>query len=151
MWPFVTPDQTYNPERNFEQATMNRSELEILLSLVLAAAGAVNLSDKMTLLNEQGLFLARKVVSAESGEAARPIDLFSAARPARFLQKLKSGWRVLLVNWGETAEQVSFDLTAHGVRAASATDFWAEKPVSISSGRLEFELAPHSCKLIELN
>ena len=151
MWPFVTPDQTYNPERNFEQATMNRSELEILLSLVLAAAGAVNLSDKMTLLNEQGLFLARKVVSAESGEAARPLDLFSAARPARFLQKLKSGWRVLLVNWGETAEQVSFDLAAHGVRAASATDFWAEKPVSISSGRLEFELAPHSCKLIELN
>lgn len=151
MWPFVTPDQTYNPERNFEQATMNRSELEILLSLVLAAAGAVNLSDKMPLLNEQGLFLARKVVSAESGEAARPLDLFSAARPARFLQKLKSGWRVLLVNWGETAEQVSFDLAAHGVRAASATDFWAEKPVSISSGRLEFELAPHSCKLIELN
>lgn len=150
MLPFITPDDAYDPERDFQLASMTRSELEILLSVVLAAAGAVNLSDKMTLLNEEGLFLARKVVSAESGEAARPLDLFRSNRPGRYLQKLKSGWRVLLINWEETAQTMSLDLSAHGVNASSATDFWNEKPVAWSSGKLEFELAPHSCKLIEL-
>ena len=150
MWPFVTPEDGYDPSREFKLASMDRAGLEVLLSVVLAAAGAVNLSDKMTLLNDEGLYLARKVVSAESGEAARPLDLFSSDRPARYLQKLKSGWRVLLINWSDAARTMSFDLAAHGVCASSATDFWSEKPVAVGSGKLEFELAPRSCKLIEL-
>lgn len=150
MWPFVTPEDRYDPEREFKLASMDRAGLEVLLSVVLAAAGAVNLSDKMTLLNDEGLYLARKVVSAESGEAARPLDLFSSDRPARYLQKLKSGWRVLLINWSDAARTMSFDLAAYGISASSATDFWSEKPVAADSGKLEFELAPRSCKLIEV-
>ena len=150
MWPFVEPSDRNLPSRNYKLATMTISELEVLLSMVLAAGGAVNLSDKMTVLNEKGLFLARKVVSAESGEAARPLDLFRTDRPTQFLQKLKAGWRVLLVNWGETPETFFFDPAAHGVNAASAVDFWREEPVSLDSGKLVFELAPRSCRLIEL-
>ena len=104
----------------------------------------------MTLLNEKGLFLARKVVSAESGEAARPLDLFRSDRPTQYLQKLKSSWRVLLINWENTAKTVSFDPAAYGIHPVSATDFWKEEAVELHSGKLEFELAPHSCRLIEL-
>ena len=150
MWPFVNPEDGEKAFGKFQLASMNVSELEVLLSVVLAAGGAVNLSDKMTLLNEKGLFLARKVVSAESGEAARPLDLFRSDRPTQYLQKLKSSWRVLLINWENTAKTVSFDPAAYGIHPVSATDFWKEEAVELHSGKLEFELAPHSCRLIEL-
>ena len=60
---------------------IRRPQMEVLLSIALAAGGAVNLSDRMSRLNESGLDLARRTVAAESGEAAIPLDLFASEIP----------------------------------------------------------------------
>lgn len=133
-------DQFY--ERRFDSAKM--SEIEVLLSITLMTGGAVNLSDDLTLLNEAGLDLARKVVSAESGSAAIPVDLFVSKMPSRWVQQLSRGKRVLVINWGDEAAEFSLDFA--GVMPDKVSDFWRGKLISRPERII---LAPHSCLLLE--
>ena len=130
-------------------ATATKSEVEILLGVVLMAAGAVNLSDDMTKLNAAGLELARKVVSAPSGEAARPLDLFSCEYPSLWLQQVGRGRRLMAVNWEEAPKKVRLNLADYGIAAGALRDFWRDETVAFPGGVLELELAPHSCRLFE--
>lgn len=120
---------------------------ELLLSLVLMAAGAVNLSDKMTRLNPAGVELARRVVSAESGDPGIPLDLFRSERPSYWIQKLKRGYRVLLINWSEESALRELDLTPFGITASSAVNFWNDETVLLKHNCFRAELAPRSCLL----
>ena len=120
------------------------SEQQILLSLVLMTGGAVNLSDDLTLLNAAGLDLARKVVSAESGAAAVPLDLFRASYPQFYLQKLAHGGRLLVINWADQEQEIVLPPELNGILPESAVDFWSGKTSRITSSLV---LAPHSCRL----
>ncbi len=143
---YIPPEST---EKNhpglFTLVDVYRPQAEILLSLVIAAGGAVNLSDKMTRLNESGLDLARRTVSAESGEAAIPLDLFSTALPKYWVQTVGDYHRVLLINWEDEPAELSIDLEKAGVAGRKAVNFWNDKPVKIKAGRIAVELAPRSC------
>ena len=109
----------------------------------LMSGGAINLSDDLTKLNEAGLDLARKVVSAVSGSAAIPLDLFSNSMPSRWLQKLPHGGRFLLVNFMDEVQEFRLDCPE---LPDKATDFWRGKTVNVPQ---EIVLAPHSCLLLE--
>jgi hypothetical protein len=129
---------------------IKRPQAEILLSIVIAAGGAVNLSDKMTRLNESGVELARKVVSAERGDAAIPLDLFKSELPSCWLQKVGNYWRVLLINWTDETAFAAFDPAEHGINALRARDFWNDKYITLQNNKLSLELAPRSCVFAEL-
>ncbi len=124
-----------------------RPQSEILLSLVLMAAGAVNLSDKMTRLAPADIEMARRVVSAESGETGIPLDLFRSERPSYWHQKLKNGHRVLLINWSDEPAIRELPLTPLGITASSATNFWTDEIVSVEHNCFRAELAPRTCLL----
>ena len=149
MLVFVEPGAAFDAERDMKLATATKSEVEILLGVVLMAAGAVNLSDDMTKLNAAGLELARKVVAAPSGEAAKPLDLFTEECPALWLQRVGNGRRLMTVNWGETPKRVRLNLADYGIPGAEMRDFWRDELVAFPGGVLELELAPHSCRLFE--
>ena len=140
---FCEPGMEYHPlaEKTFSSAT--EKELEILLSIVLMAAGAVNLSDDLTKLNEHGLELARKVVSAEQGKTAIPLDLFSSKLPSKWQQELAHGGRILLVNWLDEAQIIKVDIPN---LPEKATNFWTGKTMTVPK---EIELAPRSCLLLQ--
>ncbi len=146
---FVEPGSAYDAERDMKLATATKSEVEILLGVVLMAAGAVNLSDDMTKLNAAGLELARKVVAAPSGDAAKPLDLFSEECPSLWLQRVGNGRRLMTVNWGESPRRVRLSLAEYGIPGTEMRDFWRDEPVVFPNGVLELELAPHSCRLFE--
>ncbi len=129
---------------------VNRKELEILLSMVICAAGARNLSDKMSLLNKSGLDLARRTVSAEPGEVAIPLDLFERELPETWLQPVNGRHRILLINWKDESEKHVFDLAEHGLDGTSAVNFWNDEPVVIENGRIEVELPARSCLFAEV-
>ena len=129
---------------------IRRPQMEVLLSIVLAAGGAVNLSDRMSRLNESGLDLARRTAAAESGEAAIPLDLFTSEIPSRYLQKLSRGYRVLLVNWEDREREVSIDLRSLGIECCNAVNFWNDRPVRLRDGRIGEALPARSCLLAEL-
>jgi hypothetical protein len=144
-WISVTPDNPDPEIGTFCQVDIERRQSEILLSIVLANGGAVNLSDKMYLLNKSGLDLARRTVSAEQGETAIPLDLFQSELPARWIQRAGDKYRVLLINWNDEACETVFDLKQYGINSNEAVNFWNDQPVEIKQGRIEKVLEPRSC------
>jgi len=148
---FNAPDSEYSDNFiGYTLADAKRAQMEVLLSLILVSAGAINLSDKIPLLNESGLELARKTVSAEHGKPGRPVDLFEDDYAALWIQKTPSGHRVLQINWTESEKAVSFDLKSYGISAEKARSFWNDSTVDISSGKIEAVLPGRSCLLTEL-
>ncbi len=145
---YITPEMTDSKFCEFPLVEeVSRPQLELLLSIVLAAGGAVNLSDNMPRLNKSGLDLARRVVSADSGDAAIPLDLFRSDKPSYWLQKVKDYHRVLLINWTDKLGSYSFDLKAHGLKINSAFNFWNDQAVTVKDGIINIELNPRSCFL----
>jgi Melibiase len=143
----VSPED-HDPEAGaFMQVDIKRAQSEILLSIVMAAGGAVNLSDKMYMLNESGLDLARRIVSAEVGDTAIPLDLFKSDLPAHWLQKVGDKHRVLLINWSDEAKKMSFNLNQYGISTNEAVNFWNDEAVKINNNRIEATIEPRSCLL----
>ena len=140
---FCDPTSEYQPFYSKTFASATERELEVLLSISLVSGGAINLSDDLTKLNEAGLELARKVISAASGNAAIPLDLFSSAMPSRWLQKLPHGGRFLVVNFMDDVREFRIDCPE---LPDKATDFWRGKTINVPR---EIVLAPHSCLLLE--
>ena len=143
---FCHPEDDFESRFDYMLASTTLNEQRVLLSLVLLTGGAVNLSDNMPLLNEKGLELARKVVSAESGYNGRPLDLFEHALPVFWTQKLKKGGRALVINWSDESKEISLDWNVLAPGAAEVRDFW--------NGRIEkcsprVSLEPRSCRLWE--
>ncbi|MBO4304788.1 MAG: alpha-galactosidase [Lentisphaeria bacterium] len=133
-------------------ADITEEETKVLLSLVLASGGARTLSDAVYFLNEEGLLLARKLVSAAPGLPAVPLDLFQTSLPSVFLQNLAKGaFRVLFINWTEEEKEFSLELEKRfGLSASWGRDFWREAPLRLTKGVLRKTLAPHSCLLAEI-
>ncbi len=151
---YLKPEER-NPNHPFMRSYLvgddvYRPQMEVLLSIAIAAGGAINLSDKLTRLNESGLDLARRTVAAESGEAAIPLDLFTSSLPSYWLQKLKKGTRVLLVNWEDTEQERSIDLKALGITSTKAVNFWNDKAVPVRNGRITAVLPRRSCLFAQL-
>jgi len=145
---YITPEMTDSKFCEFPLVEeVSRPQAELLLSIVLAAAGAVNLSDNLPRLNERGLELARRVVSADSGDAAIPVDLFRSDKPSYWFQKVNDYHRVLLINWNDEPGTYSFDLKPYGIKADSAVNFWNDQIVPVNDGVISVELQPRSCLL----
>lgn len=144
---YIPPENTdkKNPEWLWQQVDNHRPQCEVLLSLVIASAGSINLSDRMMNLNESGLDLARRTVSAEMGDAAVPLDLFSSALPKFWLQKVKDYHRVLLINWEDQESELRLDLRKHGVSGRNAVDFWSDRKIPLRNGCICAILPPRSC------
>lgn len=151
LYVYVKPEDQFLQDKIHDLATFKEGEPEILLSVAIISGGMLNLSDKLTLLNETGLDLCRKTVAAEPGDGGIALDLFESDLPAKFVQKFKSGIRILAINWNDYDKQTfSFDLEKCGISGGmKASDFWSGKTVTHDGKRLEFELAPHTCSLIE--
>ncbi|MEG2076925.1 MAG: hypothetical protein RRY34_10515, partial [Victivallaceae bacterium] len=148
-WVFLKPEEKVMPPGvDFTLAKMTRNEAELLLSIVVSSGGALNLSDNLPRLNAVGLDLARRAVSAEFGEAALPLDLFTNEHPAYYLQKVGKMHRVLMINWGETAQEMVFDLKKFDLPTSDITNFWNDEPVRATNGRLAAEIQPHSCLFV---
>ena len=142
----VNPDSGFNARYDSSLADIKASEAEILLSLDLMAAGAINLSDNLPLLNKRGLDMLRKTVTAEQGDTAIPLDIFESTLPTYWLQKTSGGHRLLIINWRDDAAIMPVDWKRIGKKAAQARDFWTGD-IEIPSDAVALE--PHSCKLWE--
>ncbi len=149
---FINPTQATADEHTFTLASMSRVEARTLLSLVLISGGAVTFSDDLTRLNARGLDLVRRTAAAERGGAGLPLDLFSATHPGFWLQRLGSGgMRLLLVNWEDEPQTLSFDLRDRDIPDGRPHDFWTDEPVAVRHGHLTADLPPHACRLVDFS
>jgi hypothetical protein len=149
---FVAPEMLRADSADFKLVgDVGRGQMELLLSVVLAAGGAVNLSDNLPRLNASGLDLARRVVSADSGDAAIPLDLFRSELPATWLQRVGGYHRLLLANWTDAPAVQAFDFKMHDITAKIAVNFWNDQAIPMSDGVIRAELPPRSCLLAVTN
>ena len=155
LYVFVTPEQR---GRNAWGTTpwgygfddIRASEAECLLSIALMNGGAINLSDKLYVLNDRGLDLIRRTVSAARGSSPTPLDLFESDRASKWIQTIPGGLRVLLVNWEDGDADLSLDLAPFGVNAASGRNFWTDETVPLADNVLRATLPAHSCLFVEI-
>ena len=147
----IQPDDTITDHGGMKPIVdVSSEQIKVLLSLVIASAGQINFSDRMSRLNETGLDFARRTVAAERGETAIPLDLFESEVPKYWLQKVGNHHRILMINWEDVPGELTFDLSAHGITGRSAVDFWTDEPVRIKSGKLQEVLPPRSCLFINI-
>ena len=156
LYVVVRPDETrsaHESGRKWSEGfdTIRYHEAQVLLSLVTINGGAVNLSDKLTTLNERGLDLLRRTVAAPRGGAPLPLDLFDSELVPRWLQPTPAGFRTLLINWEDTERELVLDLEPHGIHAVLGRDFWTGEEVRITGNRVTARLAPHSCQLLDFD
>ncbi|MHC4871990.1 MAG: alpha-amylase family protein [Planctomycetota bacterium] len=148
---FVRPENpSPGPVCDMVLADINEEEAKTLMGLVIISGGVVNLSDKMTRLNDKGLDIARRTVSAFPGEAGVPLDLFTAVHPTKWLQKIAAGYRVMLINWGEKEAELSIDLNKEGINISKARNFWKDEDIAVSGGILKQIIKPHGSVIVEL-
>ncbi len=151
MYVYTRPEDKYRALDDYVLSDLTLPQAEVSLSLVLMAAGAINLSDKMTRLNAKGLDLVHRLVSAPIGETAVALDQFESVRPALWLQKVDGRFaRALLINWTDQNQELQIDLAKHGITATTAKDFWHDTTIEISQGILKATLPPTSCLLAAL-
>jgi hypothetical protein len=143
---FITPEMTKAPMEPYVLANLSLDEARTLLSLVIISGGAVNLSDDLTKLNARGLDLVRRTVAAERGAAGIPLDLFFTSHPSAWAQTMRSGRRLLLINWSDQPRELS----QAGLASRIARNFWTDAVVPIRHGRLTHVLAPHACLLVDM-
>jgi hypothetical protein len=156
LYVVVTADETrkqHESGRTWSEGfdSIRHHEAQVLLSLVTINGGAVNLSDKLPTLNEKGLDLLRRTVAAPRGSAPVPLDLFTSALPACWLQRTPAGFRTLLINWADTAGEVTLDLAPHGIHAVQARNFWTDETIRITGDRVTAKLGPHACQLLDFD
>lgn len=124
-------------------------EARCLLSIALVNGGAINLSDKLYVLNETGLDLVRRTVSAERGAAGIPLDLFESDIASKWIQKTPSGFRVLLLNWGDEDKEFVLDYGALGYNGSKARNFWTDEEVTVQGNVVKKVVPAHSCFFLE--
>lgn len=145
---YTRPEEKYTPIYDYVLSDLSQQQAEVGLSMVLMAAGAINLSDKMTRLNEKGLDMARRLVSAPVGDTAIALDQFESERPSLWLQKVEGRFaRAMLVNWTNAEQVLQINLAQHGITATAAKNFWNDAQIDISNGILKATLPPTSCLL----
>ena len=154
LYVFVDPKETRRgpaPDYPWSHGldTILYHEAQCLLSLAIMNGGALNLSDKLPVLNERGLDLLRRTVSASRGSAPLPVDLFETDIASKWLQRTPTGFRVLLVNWDDEDKKMVFDFGPYGYNGSKARNFWTDECVEIHDNTIRAVVRGHGCLMLE--
>ncbi|MDD3927874.1 MAG: alpha-galactosidase [bacterium] len=132
-------------------ATLSLEEARTHASLELVAGGARVLSDPIRLLNDAGLEMTRRAISADTAPG-RPLDIFAEDGMSRiWIQELGDITRVGMFNWDNCTQTIELDSDRLGfdISGRPATDFWTGAKVGIAGPKAGFELGPHCSRVLE--
>ena len=88
-------------------------------------------------------------VVPETSPEQKSLDVCAARHTAKSGSLIHK--RLLAINWNDSGTQsFTFDLAGCGISSdMKAADFWSGTSLSHDGKRLQFELQPHTCRLIE--
>jgi hypothetical protein len=138
-----------NPPRWRRGTVFTLDEARTWATFVSLAGGSVFLSDRMTMLNEAGLELARKVIDdaavARKNIGATPLDLADDERPSLWFSALEDENRLGMINWSDSSIARWFNFAEWGLPGPQAvTDFWTDETIPVIAGVLTVQLDPHA-------
>jgi hypothetical protein len=113
-------------------------------TIVSLSGGNVFLSDRLSMLNEAGFALVRRVLEP-TGVSAEPLDLGDGDQPSLWYADLATERRLAIINWTALPTVRAFDFAAHAIAAPpSVTDFWSDASLPTTDGRLTVRLSAHA-------
>ncbi len=130
----------------------NYAEARTWAGFVLVSGGNLVLSDRLTMLNEKGKELVRKVVQGfKQTVALQPLDLFNQKYASFWLQSCQDGTRrLLLVNFADQARSLCFNFADFALAApAKLIDFWSGTSRELKDTRLVLDLPAHGSAVFE--
>ncbi|HOM80468.1 MAG TPA: alpha-galactosidase [Armatimonadota bacterium] len=137
-----------NPGRWRGGPVFTLDEARTWASVVLLSGGSIFLSDRISMLNDEGRALLRKAVFP-TGIPAVPLDLCDEQRASLWLQTLPEERRLTVVNWLDEPRELSFAFAEHGLAAPEEViDFWSDERVPVQDGRLSLKLPAHGCHVV---
>lgn len=107
-------------------------------SLVLLSGGNLNLSDRLSMLNEKGLDIIHRAIEARREESAVPLDQFEGPYPCVWQQ----GDRFIVINFGE--EEREFSVPS----SEALRDLWTDRVISSENSRVTITLRPHESMVL---
>ncbi|NLD87277.1 MAG: hypothetical protein GX633_03365 [Clostridiales bacterium] len=113
----------------------NLNEAKTWCALVLAAGSSIFLGDRLSMLNDSGRDLVRRVVKHADFEIAVPSDLTSADAYTEW--RAPQSGRIYVINWTEKEKAISVE--ADG----SYIDIMTDKIYNSNEGKIEIFLESH--------
>ncbi len=132
----------------FAGRELNLSEIKVYALLVYFSAGDIILSDNLSLLNDKGLEIIKKVLERPLQNAGVPVDIFKYhdALPSIWAAKENEFSVIGIFNWEEDAKHITIDLSLSGIdNITTITGFWDGKELPTDVNRMDITLQPRSC------
>jgi hypothetical protein len=146
----VLNPQAHNPNQGRWRGgpVFTREEAQTWASIVLLSGGSIFLSDRISMLNDEGRAMLRKA-AFPTGIPAVPLDLCQEERASLWLQELPGETRLTVINWSDEPREVTFAFAEYGLAApVELTDFWTGETLKPQAGRLSLKMPAHgSCVL----
>ncbi len=119
------------------------AETRAFATVVMAAGGAMILSDKMPLLQEHQLELLSYMYPINT-RSAIPLDLMQSNIPGVLDLGRRQKTRILaLVNWTDAPKVVKAE-----VEEGHVFEFWSQSYLGRKAGAVEFNIEPHGARIV---
>ncbi len=117
---------------------MTLTEAQTWAACVMLTGGNMILSDRLSVLNSDGMEIIRKAFENRSEVPATPVDQFVSDLAAQWVQENKH----YVLNWLDTEQ--SFDVDAD----TDMYELWSEKTLTPQNGKIHITLAPHASAVL---
>ncbi len=130
MNPFFIPKEYSAFESRAGRPIDNIYEARVWASLVILSGGIITLSDRISMLNENGLRIIKTTLNNLCENAALPVDLFEKGLSTIWLQKGNGFYHLAIFNWSDDEMEMQVDLESlpwmlHGNQ--TAMEIWTEE------------------------
>lgn len=136
----VTDPNAHNPTRGRWRAGADFTidEARSWAACVMLTGGNMNLSDRLTMLNAEGLAIIEKALTHRSDIAAEPLDQFMEDYPCVWRQ----GERLYVINWHDDARTFMLPCTRE------TKELWTDTLYAPTDGTLTLTLKPHESVIL---
>lgn len=130
----------------------SEKEAQFWATVCLLSGGLITLSDRLPHLNRRGLAILKKILPLMTATAARPVDYWTAAMPAIWVQPTAAeGNRLALLNAYDVTCKVQVDLHEAGWAETGSLSFrelWSGRVIKSSGGKISIVLPPRTAVLL---
>ncbi len=117
---------------------MTLTEAQTWASCVMLTGGNMILSDRLSVLNEDGMTVIRKALENRSEIPAKPTDQFISDLPAQWVQENKR----YVMNWLDTEQTFEVDADT------DTYELWSEKMLAPQNGKIRITLPAHASAVL---
>ncbi|HHV95345.1 MAG TPA: hypothetical protein GXX37_02540 [Clostridiaceae bacterium] len=146
----LNPNQNNpNPPRWRKGDVFDKYEAQTWTNVVMLTGGNVFLSDRISMLNEEGKKLIYKGLQ-NIGVAAEPLDMCCGYHPSIWLQKLEDEYRLTIINWLDEKKTYNFNFNNYCIEPPKeVTNCWTGVNINIEDGILSVRLNRHESAVFQ--